>query len=187
MEFGPRALGNRSILADPRIPTMQRDLNLKIKFRENFRPFAPAILQDHVNAYFDYSGSSPYMLIVSNLKDCRRKSDVVSDQSPDFFIDKLNNTRSEIPAVTHVDYSARIQTITQEGNPKFYSILKAFYQKTNCPILVNTSFNVMDEPIVNTPFDAINCYINTGIDLLVLGNFLVEKVRTTRPQTPTAI
>jgi len=174
MEFGPRALGGRSILGDPRSSSMQKNLNLKVKYRESFRPFAPSILRDDLNDWFDANVDSPYMLIVSNVN--KNKTIKMSeDESKLFGIDKLNLKRTEIPAVTHVDYTARIQTVHQETNEKYFKLIKKFKEKTNCPILVNTSFNVRGEPIVNTPLDAFNCFMGTELDKLVIGNCYLEK------------
>ena len=174
MEFGPRALGARSILADPRSESMQKNLNLKIKFRESFRPFAPSILKEDLTEWFDINTDSPYMLMVSSIKkDKTFKID--EDKKFLFGIDLLNLKRSRVPAVTHVDYSARIQTVHKETNEKYFNLLKRFKEKTNCPILVNTSFNVRGEPIVNTPLDAFNCFMGTGLDKLVIGNFYLDK------------
>ena len=174
MEFGPRALGNRSILGDPRSSEMQKNLNLKVKYRESFRPFAPSILKEDLREWFDISEDSPYMLMVANInKDKTIK--MTEDQKKKFGIDKLNIKRSEIPAVTHVDYSARIQTVHKETNEKYYKLIKKFKEKTNCPVIVNTSFNVRGEPIVNTPSDAFSCFMGTELDKLVIGNFYLEK------------
>ncbi len=173
MEFGPRALGNRSILADPRSPKMQRELNLKIKFRESFRPFAPAILLEKVNDWFELSSESPYMLLVSKILSNKRV--FVNNSKKAIGLKKLNFQYSKVPAITHVDYSARIQTVSKDTNPFFYKLTKSFYRKTRCPILVNTSFNVRGEPIVNSVEDAFNCFINTNIDVLVIGNCYLEK------------
>jgi len=174
MEFGPRALGGRSILGDPRSEKMQKNLNLKVKFRESFRPFAPSILKEDLANWFDLSVDSPYMLMVSNInKDKTIK--MTDDQKNLFGIDKLNIKRSEIPAVTHVDYSARIQTVDKKTNEKYFRLIKKFKEKTNCPILVNTSFNVRGEPIVNTPLDAFNCFMGTDLDKLVIGNCYLDK------------
>ena len=174
MEFGPRALGNRSILGDPRSSEMQKNLNLKVKYRESFRPFAPSILKEDLIEWFDISEDSPYMLMVANInKDKTIK--MTEDQKKLFGIDKLNIKRSEIPAVTHVDYSARIQTVHKETNEKYYKLIKKFKEKTNCPVIVNTSFNVRGEPIVNTPSDAFSCFMGTELDKLVIGNFYLEK------------
>ena len=174
MEFGPRALGGRSILGDPRSEHMQKNLNLKVKYRESFRPFAPSILKEDLSKWFDIKVDSPYMLIVSNInKD--KTIEMTENQKKLFGIDKLNIKRSEIPAVTHVDYSARIQTVHRETNEKYFQLIQKFKEKTNCPIVVNTSFNVRGEPIVNTPRDAFNCFMGTGLDKLVIGNCYLEK------------
>lgn len=174
MEFGPRALGARSILGDPRSPTMQKILNLKVKYRESFRPFAPAVLREDVADWFEIETDSPYMLLVANVKPehCRTMSD---DEQKLFGIDKLNIARSTIPAVTHVDYSARIQTVHADTNPRFHALLTRFKALTGCPILVNTSFNVRGEPIVATPEDAFRCFMGCDIDVLAVGNCLLEK------------
>ncbi|MDA9653542.1 carbamoyltransferase [Candidatus Pelagibacter sp.] len=174
MEFGPRALGARSILGDPRSSSMQKNLNLKVKYRESFRPFAPSVLREDVSEWFNVDSDSPYMLLVSNInsKKCFPMTD---DQKKLFGIDKLNVKRSEIPAVTHVDYSARIQTVHKNTNNRFYDLIKKFKEITNCPVLVNTSFNVRGEPIVNTPLDAFNCFMGTELDKLVIGNFYLDK------------
>lgn len=174
MEFGPRALGARSILADPRSITMQSDLNQKIKFRESFRPFAPAILAEYAQDWFDLQSDSPYMLLVSEVKKSKR---IDAGNSLDALVGlaKLQAPRSEVPAITHVDFSARVQTVTKKSDPLFYELLSAFRQKTGCPILVNTSFNIRGEPIVATPRDAIRCFLGTGLDHLVIGNSIVEK------------
>ena len=174
MEFGPRALGNRSILGDPRSPEMQKNLNLKVKYRESFRPFAPSILKEDLIEWFDINIDSPYMLMVSNInKD--KTIEMNEEQKKLFGIDKLNIKRSEIPAVTHVDYSARIQTVHKETNEKYFKLIQKFKEKTNCPVIVNTSFNVRGEPIVNTPADAFNCFMGTGLDKLVIGNCYLDK------------
>lgn len=174
LEFGPRALGARSILGDPRSPTMQRNLNLKIKYRESFRPFAPAVLREDVAEWFEFDSDSPYMLIVADLRKDRRCS-MTPEQQALFGIEKLNLVRSDIPAVTHVDYSARIQTVHANTNPLFYRLLKRFKEKTGCPVLVNTSFNVRGEPIVCTPEDAFRCFMGNELDLLVVGNCVLHK------------
>ena len=174
MEFGPRALGARSILGDPRSENMQKNLNLKVKFRESFRPFAPSVLREDLSDWFNIEQDSPYMLIVSSVKE-NRKTEITEEQKKLFGIEKLNIKRSEIPAVTHVDYSARIQTVHEETNPKYYKLLNKFKEKTNCPILVNTSFNVRSEPIVNTPEDAYNCFMGTELDTLIIGNCYLDK------------
>ena len=174
MEFGPRALGGRSILGDPRSEKMQKNLNLKVKFRESFRPFAPSILREDLSEWFDLNVDSPYMLMVSSVnKDKTIK--MTEDQKNLFGIDKLNIKRSEIPAVTHVDYSARIQTVNKRTNEKYFRLIEKFKEKTNCPVLVNTSFNVRGEPIVNTPLDAFNCFMGTNLDKLVIGNCYLDK------------
>ena len=174
MEFGPRALGNRSILGDPRSPEMQKNLNLKVKYRESFRPFAPSILREELNNWFDVNCDSPYMLIVANVKKNKCK-DMNEEEKKLFGIDKLNVKRSEIPAVTHIDYSARVQTVHEKTNPLYFKLIKKFNKITGCPILVNTSFNVRGEPMVNTPKDAFNCFMGTELDKLVIGNCLLEK------------
>jgi carbamoyltransferase len=174
MEFGPRALGARSILGDPRSPHMQRQLNLKVKFRESFRPFAPSVLREDVAEWFEIDGDSPYMLVVADILEDRRHP--VSDEDKKLFgIDRLNTIRSEIPAVTHVDMSARIQTVHKETNPRYHALLSAFKARTGCPALVNTSFNVRSEPIVCTPEDAFRCFMGTDIELLVAGNCVARK------------
>ncbi len=174
MEFGPRALGNRSIIADPRNENMQKELNLKVKFRESFRPFAPSILKDDLENWFDLKNDSPYMLLVSDVK--KDKQFPMSDDDKKLFgIDKLNIKRSSIPAVTHVDYSARIQTVSDETNPKYNRLIKKFKEITNCPILVNTSFNVRGEPIVCDAKDAFKCFMGTDLDILVCENFILYK------------
>ncbi len=174
MEFGPRALGARSIVADPRKANMQSVLNQKIKFRESFRPFAPAVMEEFASVYFDIDTSSPYMLQVANIKEVQRVSlnkETVQIQG----FKKLGLERSVIPAVTHVDYSARIQTVNKTEHADFYKLIEAFYKITGCPILVNTSFNRMDEPIVNKPAEAVACFMNTGIDILIIENFIIKK------------
>jgi carbamoyltransferase len=174
MEFGPRALGSRSILGDPRSPSMQKILNLKVKYRESFRPFAPAILNEHLKEWFDIDSSSPYMLLVANIKEKHRLK-VSQKDSLLFGIDKLNIPKSTVPAVTHVDYSSRIQTIHKETNPIFYELLSGFNDQTGCPMLVNTSFNVRGEPIVCTPEDAFRCFMGTDLDILVVGTHFMTK------------
>lgn len=176
MEFGPRALGNRSILGDPRKPAMQKTLNLRVKYRESFRPFAPAVLAEDVAEWFEHEGSSPYMLIVADVIERRRRAMSDTEQAL-FGIDKLNVARSDIPAVTHVDYSARLQTVHAETNPRFHALITAFKAQTGCPILVNTSFNVRGEPIVCTPEDAFRCFMGSDIEMLVVGNCLLHKER----------
>jgi len=174
MEFGPRALGGRSILGDPKSSTMQKNLNLKVKYRESFRPFAPSVLREDANSWFELNEDSPYMLLVANIKN--EKQNKMSDEEKKLFgIDKLNIKRSEIPAVTHIDYSARIQTVHKETNKKYYNLIKKYKEKTGCPVLINTSFNVRGEPIVNTPDDAFNCFMGTELDNLAIGNCYLEK------------
>jgi carbamoyltransferase len=174
MEFGPRSLGARSILGDPRSPAMQKDLNLKVKYRESFRPFAPAVLREDVLEWFDHASDSPYMLIVADVSENKRRHVTPGEQAM-FGIDKLNVSRSEIPAVTHVDYSARIQTVHRDTNPLFHKLLSRFKALTGCPILVNTSFNVRGEPIVCTPEDAFRCFMGNELDMLVVGNCVLQK------------
>lgn len=174
MEFGPRALGNRSILGDARSPTMQKTLNLKIKYRESFRPFAPSVLRSEVSEWFELDCDSPYMLLVADVKESRCKPES-EQQSRLFGIERLNEIRSEIPAVTHVDYSARVQTVHPDTNPRYYALLEAFNEKTGCPVIVNTSFNVRSEPIVCTPEDAFRCFMGTEIECLVIGNCFLRK------------
>ena len=174
MEFGPRALGGRSLLGDPRSPRMQSVMNLKIKYRESFRPFAPAVLAERVSDWFQFQGESPYMLMVAPVLESRRIP-MTAEQQALFGIDKLNVPRSEIPAVTHVDYSARLQTVHRETNPRFHRLLAAFAARTGCPLLINTSFNVRGEPIVGTPEDAYRCFMRTEMDTLVLENCLLYK------------
>ena len=174
MEFGPRALGGRSIIADPRSPSMQKQLNLKVKYRESFRPFAPSILSEHISEWFEYGKDSPYMLMVANIQKDKRRS-MSSEENALFGIEKLNVQRSSIPAITHVDFSARIQTVHAETNPRYHALISKFYEKTGCPIVVNTSFNVRGEPIVCSPSDAFRCFMGTELDLLVIDNFLLIK------------
>jgi carbamoyltransferase len=174
MEFGPRALGARSILGDPRSPRMQAHMNLTIKFREGFRPFAPSVLRERVAEYFELQGDSPYMEIVAPVKR-ERCIPMTPEQQSRWGIDRLNVPRSDIPAVTHIDYSARIHTVEREVNPDYYDLIHEFDQLTGCPVLVNTSFNVRGEPIVCTPAEAYACFMQTQIDTLVLGPFLVQK------------
>jgi len=174
MEFGPRALGNRSILGDPRSPSMQRVLNLKIKYRESFRPFAPAVKEEKVSDYFELNCSSPYMLLVANVRADRLRQLSESEKSLRG-LDRLNIARSELPAITHVDCSARVQTVDRRTNSRFYRLLEAFEAQTGCAVLVNTSFNVRDEPIVCTPDDAYRCFMGTEMDMLVAGNYVVSK------------
>jgi carbamoyltransferase len=174
MEFGPRALGSRSILGDPRSDKMQKNLNLKVKYRESFRPFAPSILREYLEDWFDLKVDSPYMLLVAEVKS-KRKIEMSQDQKKLFGIDKLNVKRSDIPAVTHIDYSARIQTVSKKTNKRYYDLINKFKEKTSCPVIVNTSFNVRGEPIVNTPQDAFNCFMGTELDYLVIGNCILDK------------
>ena len=174
MEFGPRALGARSILGDARSPTMQKILNLKVKYRESFRPFAPAVLREDVDKYFEIKSDSPYMLMVAPVVESRRRK-MTAEEDKLFGIDKLNVPRSDIPAVTHVDYSARIQTVHKETNPAFHDLLSAFKAKTGYSVVVNTSFNVRGEPIVCTPEDAFRCFMGSEIEVLVVGNCFLRK------------
>ena len=174
MEFGPRALGARSILGDPRNPEMQKNLNLKIKYRESFRPFAPSVLAEDTSDYFELDVDSPYMLLVADVKPSRRRT-MSDDQENLFGIDKLNVVRSEIPAVTHVDYSARVQTVHADTNPRYHALLSAFKRRTGCSVLVNTSFNVRGEPIVCTPEDAFRCFMGTEMETLVIGDCVLAK------------
>ena len=173
MEFGPRALGGRSILGDPRSKSMQKNLNLKVKYRESFRPFAPSILKDDLSKWFDMNSDSPYMLIVGNVK-AEKCTDMTEEQKQLFGIEKLNVARSAIPAVTHIDYSSRVQTVNEQTNYKYFNLIAKFKEITGCPILVNT-FNVRGEPIVNSPKDAFNCFMGTELDRLVIGNCYLTK------------
>jgi carbamoyltransferase len=174
MEFGPRALGARSILGDARSPSMQSVLNLKVKYRESFRPFAPSVLRERVDDYFDLDTDSPYMLLVADVVEHRRRAMSEAEQKL-FGIAKLNIPRSDIPAVTHVDYSARVQTVHRETNPRYHALISAFEQRTGCPVIVNTSFNVRGEPIVCTPQDAFHCFMGTEIEALAIGNCFLRK------------
>jgi carbamoyltransferase len=174
MEFGPRALGSRSILGDPRSPRMQAQMNIKIKFREGFRPFAPSVLRERVAEYFELDVDSPYMLLVAPVKQ-ERQVPMTAEQRRLWGIDQLNVVRSDIPAVTHIDYSARVQTVSREVNPDYYELIREFERQTGCPVVVNTSFNVRGEPIVCTPKDAHTCFMRTHIDALALGPFLLHK------------
>jgi carbamoyltransferase len=175
MEFGPRALGGRSILGDPRSPAMQKTLNLKVKFRESFRPFAPAVLREHVADWFDIDDDSPYMLLVADVLPRHR---VAPDTSKSLWgIAKLNERRSSIPAVTHVDYSARVQTVHRDTHPRYHALLERFHALTGCPVLVNTSFNVRGEPIVATPEDAFRCFMGTDLDALAVGDCWLRRRR----------
>ena len=174
MEFGPRALGNRSIIADPRSKDMQKNLNLKVKFRESFRPFAPSVLYEKVSEWFDINTESPYMTFVAKVNESKHLK--ISNEEENLFgIEKLNVERSQVPSVTHVDYSARIQTVHKETNLKFYGLIKEFEKITGCPILINTSFNVRGEPIVCNVKDAFNCLMGTNLDVLVCNNFILYK------------
>ena len=174
MEFGPRALGGRSILGDPRSPTMQKVLNLKVKYRESFRPFAPSVLREDVAEWFDLDGDSPYMLLVAPVAEQHRRA-MTEDEQKLFGIEKLNVPRSSIPAITHVDYSARIQTVHADTNPRYHALISAFKGKTGCPVVVNTSFNVRGEPIVCTPEDAFRCFMGSEIEVLTVGNCFLKK------------
>ena len=176
MEFGPRALGARSIIADPRSNKMQKNLNLKVKYRESFRPFAPSVLREDLSKWFDMDVDSPYMLLVAEINS-NKKIEMNDEQKNLFGINKLNIKRSNIPAVTHVDYSARIQTVNKESNKSYYDLILKFKEKTGCPVIVNTSFNVRGEPIVNTPTDAFNCFMGTELDYLVIGNCILDKTK----------
>ena len=181
MEFGPRALGGRSIIGDPRSQSMQKTMNLKIKYRESFRPFAPSVLKEDVSDYFQHEGDSPYMLIVALVKEERRKA-MTKEESKLFGIEKLNIPRSDVPAITHVDYSARVQTVDGKYNPKYHGLLSKFKEKTGCSVLVNTSFNVRGEPIVCTPADSYRCFMRTEMDYLVVENCILDK--TQQPPLP---
>src|SRR5204863_89432 len=174
MEFGPRARGARSILGDARSPSMQKMLNLKVKYRESFRPFAPAVLREHIHDWFELDRDSPYMLLVADVAAKRRRA-MTEEELGLWGIDQLNVVRSDIPAVTHVDYSARIQTVHHETNPRFYALLEQFRKSTGCPVLVNTSFNVRGEPIVCTPEDAFRCFMGTDIEVLAAGDCYLLK------------
>jgi carbamoyltransferase len=174
MEFGPRALGGRSILGDARSATMQKLLNLKVKYRESFRPFAPSVLREQVSAWFELDEDSPYMLLVADVCD-RHRIPMTAEQRQLFGIDKLNVPRSAIPAVTHVDYSARIQTVHADTNPRYHALISRFYELTGCPVVVNTSFNVRGEPIVCTPEDSFRCFMGTEIEVLAVENCYLEK------------
>ncbi len=174
MEFGPRALGARSILGDARNPEMQAKMNIKIKFREGFRPFAPSVLRERVGDWFELDGDSPYMLLVAPVKQ-GRQIPMTAEQRGLWGIEMLNVPRSDIPAATHVDYSARVQTVTRDVNPAYYDLIAAFEALTGCPVIVNTSFNVRGEPIVCTPEDAYTCFMRTHIDVLVLGSYVLTK------------
>ena len=174
MEFGPRALGARSILGDPRSPRMQSQMNLKIKFRESFRPFAPSVLRERVAEYFELDCDSPYMLLVAPVR-AELRREMTADEERRFGIERLNVPRSTIPAVTHVDYSARVQTVRAEENPLYHELLREFERQTGCAVLVNTSFNVRGEPIVCTPREAYACFMRTEMDCLVMGSYVLLK------------
>ena len=174
MEFGPRALGGRSIIADPRSPVMQKQLKLKVKYRESFRPFAPSVLQEDVNEWFEHNSDSPYILLVADVKEDKRCA-MSKDEEVLFGIDKLNVPRSTVPAITHVDYSARIQTVHADTNPRYHAVISKFKEMTGCPLVVNTSFNVRGEPIICTPTDAFKCFMGTEMDVLAVGNFVLYK------------
>ena len=174
MEFGPRALGGRSIIADPRSPVMQKQLNLKVKYRESFRPFAPSVLREDVGDWFEHDADSPYMLLVADVQKNKRRS-MTAEEEALFGIDKLNVPRSSVPAITHVDYSARIQTVHGDTNPRYHSVISKFKEKTGCPLVVNTSFNVRGEPIICTPTDAFKCFMGTELDVLAVGDYLLLK------------
>ncbi|MDA9914768.1 carbamoyltransferase [Alphaproteobacteria bacterium] len=174
MEFGPRALGGRSIIADPRSPMMQKQLNLKVKYRESFRPFAPSVLREDVSEWFEHETDSPYMLLVADVQSDKRRA-MTKEEEKLFGIDKLNVPRSSVPAITHVDYSARIQTVHADNNPKYHAVISKFKEKTGCPLVVNTSFNVRGEPIICTPTDAFKCFMGTQLDLLAIGSYILLK------------
>ena len=174
MEFGPRALGGRSIIADPRSPAMQKQLNLKVKYRESFRPFAPSVLKEDVGEWFEHETDSPYMLLVADVQNDKRRA-MTEEEDALFGIDKLNVPRSSVPAITHVDYSARIQTVHADTNPKYHAVISKFKEKTGCPLVVNTSFNVRGEPIICTPTDAFKCFMGTEMDVLAVGNYVLYK------------
>jgi carbamoyltransferase len=174
MEFGPRALGSRTIIGDARSSEMQKTMNLKIKYRESFRPFAPSVRSENISDYFEIDRESPYMLLVANLR--KDKQVVMSEEQNSYFgLEKLNVVRSEVPAITHVDYSARIQSVNKHTNPRYHEILTSFNNKYGCPVIVNTSFNVRGEPIVCTPKDAYICFMRTQMDYLIMGNYLLDK------------
>ena len=182
MEFGPRALGGRSIIADPRSPAMQKQLNLKVKYRESFRPFAPSVLREDVNEWFEHDTDSPYMLLVADVQKDKRRT-MTDEEETLFGVDKLNVPRSSVPAITHVDYSARIQTVHADTNPRYHNVISKFKEKTGCSVLVNTSFNVRGEPIVCKPEDAFRCFMGTELDLLVVGNCVLIKERQDKSLT----
>tara|TARA_B110000027_G_C16089281_1_gene287592 strand:- start:840 stop:1580 length:741 start_codon:yes stop_codon:yes gene_type:complete len=174
MEFGPRALGGRSIIADPRSPIMQKQLNLKVKYRESFRPFAPSVLREDVKEWFEHDADSPYMLLVADVQRNKRQT-MTSEEEALFGIEKLNISRSSVPAITHVDYSARIQTVHADTNPRYHALISKFKEKTGCSLVVNTSFNVRGEPIICTPTDAFKCFMGSELDILSIGNFFLVK------------
>ena len=174
MEFGPRALGGRSIIGDPRSPVMQKQLNLKVKYRESFRPFAPSVLREDVEEWFEHDADSPYMLLVADVRQDKRRA-MTNEEEALFGIDKLNVPRSTVPAITHVDYSARIQTVHADTNPLYHAVISKFKEKTGCPLVVNTSFNVRGEPIICTPTDAFKCFMGTEMDVLAVGNYVLYK------------
>tara|TARA_B100001142_G_scaffold272054_1_gene278864 strand:- start:1290 stop:1868 length:579 start_codon:yes stop_codon:yes gene_type:complete len=174
MEFGPRALGGRSIIADPRSRHMQKQLNLRVKYRESFRPFAPSVLREDVGDWFEHESDSPYMLLVANVHKDKRLT-MTAQEDALFGIDKLNIPRSSVPAITHIDYSARIQTVHSDTNPRYHALISKFKEKTGCPLIVNTSFNVRGEPIVCSPTDAFKCFMGTEMEVLALGNYLLFK------------
>ena len=176
MEFGPRALGSRTIIGDARSSEMQKTMNLKIKYRESFRPFAPSVRAENISEYFEIDRESPYMLLVANVQK-NKQVEMSSEQKSYFGLEKLNVVRSDIPAVTHVDYSARIQSVNNQTNPRYHGMLTKFKEKYGCPVIVNTSFNVRGEPIVCTPKDAYLCFMRTEMDYLVMGNYLLEKTK----------
>jgi carbamoyltransferase len=174
MEFGPRALGGRSIIADPRSPVMQKQLNLKVKYRESFRPFAPSVLREDVSEWFEHDTDSPYMMIVADVQKDKRR-EMTAKEEVLFGIDKLNVLRSSVPAITHIDFSARIQTVHADTNPRYHALISKFKEKTGCSLVVNTSFNVRGEPIICTPTDAFKCFMGTEMDILAVGNYLLYK------------
>ena len=174
MEFGPRALGGRTIIGDARSAKMQETMNLKIKFRESFRPFAPSVISERVSDYFEMDVESPYMLLVAFVRKEKRR-EMSAAENKLFGLEKLMVARSEVPAITHVDYSARVQTVNKEDNPLYHNMIKKFDEKYGCPVIINTSFNVRGEPIVCTPEDAYLCFMRTNMDYLVMGNYLLEK------------
>ena len=174
MEFGPRALGGRSIIADPRSKIMQKQLNLKVKYRESFRPFAPSVLREDLDEWFEHESDSPYMLLVADVQKDKRRL-MTQEEKALFGIDKLNVPRSSVPAITHIDYSARIQTVHADTNPRYHALISKFKEKTGCPLVVNTSFNVRGEPIICTPTDAFKCFMGTEMDVLAIGNYVLLK------------